>query len=579
MFKNVASQKIMVFAFDSTTNLPKTGDSANITAYVSKDFGAVTVLTDTSATEIDATNAKGYYWFDVSQTETNADALIFSAKSSTANIVVIGVPAVVYTTPPNFTLQSIDSNGRLDVIKVAGTTQTARDLGASVLLSSGTGAGQVSLSSGTVTVGTNNDKTGYSLLSTGLDAIAQSATGMVEIAKAVWDRVLTGATHNIASSAGKRMRQISQAASANSGTAQAGGSTTITLEAGASAVNDFYTPGLIVIEDGTGAVQYKRIESYDGSTKIATVSTAWAVNPDATSVYTIQPWGSVRVTNIDNGAAADIRAAIGMANADLDSQLGGILADTAEIGTAGAGLTALGDTRIANLDEAVSTRLATAGYTAPPSAATNATAVRSELTTELGRIDVATSTRLASASYTAADNAGITAIKAKTDNLPASPAATGDIPSAAVVADAVWDEATAGHTTAGTTGKALTDAGSAGDPWTTILPGAYGAGTAGKIVGDALDAAISTRLAAVSYTAPDNVSITAILEDTAELQAEWADGGRLDLILDARASQLSVDSVVVVINKLDTMLEPDGPVSRYTANSLELSASVSMIGG
>jgi len=37
-------------------------------------------------------------------------------------------------------------------------------------------------------------------------------------------------------------------------------------------------------------------------------------------------------------------------------------------GTAGAGLTALGDTRIANLDAAVSTRLASSGYTAPPSA-------------------------------------------------------------------------------------------------------------------------------------------------------------------------------------------------------------------
>lgn len=34
----------------------------------------------------------------------------------------------------------------------------------------------------------------------------------------------------------------------------------------------------------------------------------------------------------------------------------------------------------------------------------------------------------------------IAAIKAKTDNLPAAPAATGDIPTAATIADAVWDE-------------------------------------------------------------------------------------------------------------------------------------------
>ncbi len=51
----------------------------------------------------------------------------------------------------------------------------------------------------------------------------------------------------------------------------------------------------------------------------------------------------------------------------------------------------------------------------------------------------------------------IDAIKAKTDNIPASPAAVGDIPTAGAVADAVLDEATSGHSTAGTVGKALTD--------------------------------------------------------------------------------------------------------------------------
>ena len=115
MFKNTASQKLTVYAFDATTNLPKTGDAANLTAYVSKDDGTVTALTDTSATEQDATNAKGYYIFDVSQSESNADKLTFSCKSSTANIVVLAVPSVIYTRPPNFSSLSIDSNGRTKV--------------------------------------------------------------------------------------------------------------------------------------------------------------------------------------------------------------------------------------------------------------------------------------------------------------------------------------------------------------------------------------------------------------------------------------------------------------------------------
>jgi hypothetical protein len=52
-------------------------------------------------------------------------------------------------------------------------------------------------------------------------------------------------------------------------------------------------------------------------------------------------------------------------------------------------------TELARIDVAVSSRLATAGYTAPPTAAQNASQVRTELTTELGRIDAAVTTRAA----------------------------------------------------------------------------------------------------------------------------------------------------------------------------------------
>jgi hypothetical protein len=83
----------------------------------------------------------------------------------------------------------------------------------------------------------------------------------------------------------------------------------------------------------------------------------------------------------------------------------------------------------------------------------------------------------------------------------------GDLTLAAIT-DAVWDEPTAGHTTAGTTGKALTDAGSAGDPWGTTLPGAYGAGTAGKIIGDNINATISSR---ATQTSVDDIPTNAEL--------------------------------------------------------------------
>jgi hypothetical protein len=43
-----------------------------------------------------------------------------------------------------------------------------------------------------------------------------------------------------------------------------------------------------------------------------------------------------------------------------------------------------------------------------------------------------------------------------------------------------------------------------------------------------------------------DTEIAAILADTNELQTDWVDGGRLDQILDARASQASVDDVPTV---------------------------------
>jgi hypothetical protein len=82
---NTAS-KVEFYAWDTVNNVPKTGDAGQITAYVRIDGGSLTILTDTSATELSSTNAPGSYEFDVAAAETNGDHLFFSAKSSTANI-------------------------------------------------------------------------------------------------------------------------------------------------------------------------------------------------------------------------------------------------------------------------------------------------------------------------------------------------------------------------------------------------------------------------------------------------------------------------------------------------------------
>ncbi|MCC7413317.1 MAG: hypothetical protein IT495_17005 [Gammaproteobacteria bacterium] len=76
-------------------------------------------------------------------------------------------------------------------------------------------------------------------------------------------------------------------ASAHTGTAQAGASSSITLAAGASASNDAYKHMSIRTTGGTGSGQRRVIQSYDGTTKVATVTEAWTTPPDATTDYSI----------------------------------------------------------------------------------------------------------------------------------------------------------------------------------------------------------------------------------------------------------------------------------------------------
>lgn len=99
IYKNVASQKLAVYAYDGTTaagsDASKTGDAANITARISKDGGASAATNDVNPTELDSTNHKGIYIFDLTQAETNANMIVVTPDSSTSNILLD--PITIYT--------------------------------------------------------------------------------------------------------------------------------------------------------------------------------------------------------------------------------------------------------------------------------------------------------------------------------------------------------------------------------------------------------------------------------------------------------------------------------------------------
>lgn len=134
-----AVQTVVTYrAWDTSANAPKTGDSANHTLKWIKDGTSST--TTNAASEVDSTNAPGTYKVTLTNTETDCVFGVLAGKSSTANIVIFGVQIGFVYVPTAATTfgafignanaaPAVDVNGRVDVIKVNGTSQTARDLG------------------------------------------------------------------------------------------------------------------------------------------------------------------------------------------------------------------------------------------------------------------------------------------------------------------------------------------------------------------------------------------------------------------------------------------------------------------
>lgn len=204
------------------------------------------------------------------------------------------------------------------------------------------------------------------------DIAALNDLSATDVESAVWDASRTSHTTN--GTFGQQLQAI------RSATLQAGSSSTVTLDASASAVDDFYNNALLYIVSGTGAGQARFISDYVGSSKIATVNGNWVTNPDNTSVFIIEPFGAIPGASAPSAAevadavwdedatahqnAGSFGAAIGDPGANTDtiynavvtaaagidiaadiiaikSVVDSILTDTAEIGAAGAGLTEL----------------------------------------------------------------------------------------------------------------------------------------------------------------------------------------------------------------------------------------------
>lgn len=342
-----------------------TNASSGLTAYYHRD-------TDTTATaislvsmtvgsftssgfkEIDATNMPGWYQFcpPNAALASGAKSCGFHLKGVTnmaplpieVQLLAVNVDDAVrmgMSSLPNANAGangglplSVDASGRVDVLKINGTSQTARDIGASVLLSAGTGTGQLDFTSGVVKAN-----------------LAQ-----------ILGTALTETAGQIAAGFKKFFNIATPAATMDHGVLV----DTVTTATTATNLTNAPTNG-----DLTAAMK----------TSVTTAATA--ATPVAASV-TGNVGGNV------TGSVGSVVGAVGSVT----------------------GLTA------SNLDVAVSTRLASSSYTAPPSAATIAQAVWDVLTSALttvgsigkllaDNIDAAISSR---STYAGGDTAGTTTL-------------------------------------------------------------------------------------------------------------------------------------------------------------------------
>lgn len=420
MFKNVASQTISLLVIDTATNLPKTGDSANLTFYYKLDGGSVTVLT-ASPTEDSATNAPGIYTATLTQAETNGDKINFTGKSSTSDVRV--VPMVVYTMPQYFSSLGINSSGHLSRVTLADTLTTLTNLPAITanwLTAAGLATDAVTeIQSGLATASALSTVAGY--LDTEIAAILADTNEL----QTDWAN-------------GGRLDNI--------------------LDARASQAS---------VDTVDTVVDSILVDTNE-------LQTDW-VNGGRLDLILDARASQTSVDTVDT-VVDSILVAVG----DVPTN--------AELATA-----------LASADDAVLAAVATVD------------SIVDAIKVTTDKVD-----------DTLEDDAGT--YRFTTNALEQAP--SGGSITVQDIVDGVLDEALSTHLTSGSVGAGINAASSAGDPWATTLPGAYGAGSAGKIIGDNVNATISSR---ASQTSVDTVAgyldteVAAIKAKTDNLPTDPAD--------------------------------------------------------
>jgi len=180
----------------------------------------------------------------------------------------------------------------------------------------------ITASTGRVTVGTNADKTGYSISGsiTTLDGLNDPTAAA--IADAVLDESLSA--HNTGGTLGKAIRQIKEGVvSAESTVNDASATTTSFVTALTSAVDDFYNDKILVFIGGALTGQARIISDYNGTTKAVTFDEATTSAPANGDGFIILGIHQHTLTQIKQEVRTEMDS--------NSTQLAAIVADTNEL--------------------------------------------------------------------------------------------------------------------------------------------------------------------------------------------------------------------------------------------------------
>jgi hypothetical protein len=131
-----------------------------------------------------------------------------------------------------------------------------------------------------------------------LDSAANAA--LVDL---IWDEPLTKATHNVATSSGKRLRQTTAFQQIDSTVIDASATTTTFVTDLTSTVDDFYNDSMLVFTDGALVGQVRAILDYVGATKTIVLEEALTSAPVNGVAFAIVSLHIHPVSQIQSGLA------------------------------------------------------------------------------------------------------------------------------------------------------------------------------------------------------------------------------------------------------------------------------------